>query len=135
MKRISYTLASLSLFALPFAASAQLASQGGDGGEFQTFLSQVLEFVNSTLIPFIIGIGFLVFVWGMFWYFIAGGADEDKRDKGRNLMIYAVLGFVLIVVFWGVINLIANSLFRQGDTDRIDQIPVVEPVPRGQGGG
>ena len=64
----------------------------------------------------------------MFWYFIAGGADDDKREKGRKLMIYSVLAFVLIVVFWGIINLISDSLFNSNDIDSLDNIPQVTPV-------
>lgn len=127
MKRILYSLSSTALLALPFLASAQgLASGNSSGGRFGILLRTLLEFTNAVLIPFIIGIGFLVFVWGMFWYFIAGGANDEKKEKGRSLMIYATLGFVLIVVFWGVINLITNSLFDRGDIDRIDNIPQVQ---------
>lgn len=126
MKRILYSLTSTALLALPFLASAQgLASGDSTGGKFGTLLKSLLEFTNAVLIPFIIGIGFLVFVWGMFWYFIAGGANDEKKEKGRSLMIYATLGFVLIVVFWGVINLITNSLFDRGDIDKLDNFPKV----------
>ncbi len=110
MKRIGYILGSASMFALPLMASAQgLANSNGNAGAFQTLLTNILTFTNNILIPFIIGIGFLVFVWGMFQYFIAGGANDDAKEKGKSLMIYATLGFVLIIVFWGIINLLATS--------------------------
>ena len=89
--------------------SAQLADGGGDAGPFQELLTSILTFANTVLIPFIIGIGFLLFVWGMFQYFIAGGANDEAKEKGKSLMIYATLGFVLIIIFWGVINLLAES--------------------------
>jgi hypothetical protein len=73
------------------------------------WLDSVLVFINEILIPFIFGIGFLVFVWGMFQYFIAGGDNDEAKEKGKSLMIYAVLGFVLIIVFWGVVNMLAGS--------------------------
>lgn len=125
MKRVIYTLTSTSLLMLPFAiASAQIASSQGGGGEFETLLKNILDFTNDVLIPFIIGIGFLVFVWGMFKYFIAGGADEGKREEGKSLMIYATLGFVLIIVFWGIVNLLTSSLFSSSDLDLdINDVP------------
>jgi uncharacterized membrane protein YidH (DUF202 family) len=123
MKRIIYTLSGSSLLAAPFA-HAQLASSGGGGGDFEKLLVNILDFSNDVLIPFIIGIGFLVFVFGMFQYFIAGGANDDKKEKGRSLMIYATLGFVLIIVFWGIINLLSSSLFNQNDLDLdINDVP------------
>ena len=109
MKKTYYTFVSASLL-LPSLVSAQLADNTtGDAGQFSELLSNILAFTNTVLIPFIIGIGFLVFVFGMFRYFIAGGANDEKKEQGRSLMIYASLGFVLIIIFWGAVNLIASS--------------------------
>ena len=109
MKKTYYTFVSASLL-LPSLVSAQLADNTtGDAGQFSDLLSNILAFTNTVLIPFIIGIGFLVFVFGMFQYFIAGGANDEKKEQGRSLMIYATLGFVLIIIFWGAVNLIASS--------------------------
>jgi len=113
---INLATTSLLALALPVLVSAQT---GGviptDGGAFGTLLTNVLGFSNSVLIPFILGIGFLVFVWGMFKFFILGGANDEEKDKGKSLMVYATLGFVLIIVFWGVINLIASSTGLEGE--------------------
>ena len=103
------------LFLTPLISLAQGLADGPDAGPFQDLLGNILEFTNTVLIPFIIGIGFLVFVWGMFQYFIAGGANEESKEKGKSLMIYATLGFVLIIIFWGVINLLAASTGLEGE--------------------
>ncbi len=111
MKKIGYYLTSIALFVLPFVAGAQTAVQPkiDSSGTLKVFLISILDFINGVLIPFILGIGFLLFVWGMFQYFIAGGADDEAKTKGKSLMLYATLGFVLIIVFWGVINVVANG--------------------------
>lgn len=106
---------SLALFALPFLASAQFQA---NGGQFGKLLETIIVFANNIIIPFILGLGFLFFVWGMFKYFIAGGDDEDKRAEGKNLIIYATAGFVIIFIFWGLISLIATSTgFNQQKLD------------------
>lgn len=118
-KLINLATTSLLALALPVLVSAQ----GGivaTGGPFGTLLGNILEFSNTVLIPFILGIGFLVFVWGMFKFFILGGANDEEKDKGKSLMVYATLGFVLIIVFWGVVNLIASSTGLDRNTDGID---------------
>ena len=103
-----------SAFLLPLAASAQFNAAST---ELRTdFFVPILGFINGVLIPFIIGIGFLFFVWGMFKYFIAGGANDEAKEQGRSLMVYATLGFVLIIVFWGVVNLLASSTGEVGST-------------------
>jgi len=102
-------LASLSLFLLPAAVSAQGIANSADAGPFQDLLENILIFSNDVLIPFILGIGFLVLVWGIFKYFIFGGANDESKEQGKSLIIYATLGFVLIIVFWGIVNLLTAS--------------------------
>lgn len=106
-------------------ASAQIADTA-DGGAFQNLLENILVFTNNVLIPFIIGIGFLVFVWGMFQYFIVGGANDEAKDKGKSLMIYATLGFLLIIVFWGIINLLSTSIGLGNES--LQNVPKVTPI-------
>ena len=120
MKKSSI-IAGIAAFA-PVATNAQIATTG-DAGPFGDLLANILVFTNQTLIPFIIGIGFLVFVWGMFQYFIAGGANEESREKGRKLMINATLGFVVIIIFFGVINLLTSSIGLEGQS--LNNVPQV----------
>lgn len=102
-------ITSASLFALPAVVSAQGIADSADAGPFQDLLENILIFSNDVLIPFILGIGFLVFVWGMFKFFIFGGANDESKEQGKSLIIYATLGFVLIIVFWGIVNLLSES--------------------------
>jgi uncharacterized membrane protein YidH (DUF202 family) len=122
----SFIGSAAALLLTPMVALAQIASPGGGGGQFETLLRNIINFTNTVLIPFIIGIGFLVFVWGMFKFFIVGGANDDAKEQGKSLMIYATLGFLLIIVFWGVINLLAQSTGLEGD--RLESVPQVTPI-------
>jgi len=124
MKQIKKVAAlSTGLLALPLVSFAQFKP---DGGAFGDLLNNILIFSNNVLIPFIIGIGFLVFVFGMFQFFIAGGANDEKKEQGKSLMIYATLGFVLIIVFWGIINLLTSSTGLDDDT--LENLPTVNVI-------
>lgn len=126
MRRLQLFIGSTALYLMPLAmVSAQ--NFNPDGGAFGVLLKNILSFTNTFLIPFIIGIGFLVFVWGMFQYFIAGGANDEAKEKGKSLMIYATLGFVLIIVFWGVVNLLTSSSGFGDQT--LKSTPKVVPIP------
>ncbi len=46
----------------PVISFAQVLG-GGDGGEIGTALGDILGFIDGIVIPFILSIGFLVFVW------------------------------------------------------------------------
>jgi len=115
MKKYFSGIVALSL--LPSAVSAQIADSP-NAGAFEDLLANILTFSNDVLIPFIIGIGFLVFVWGMFKFFILGGANDEKKEQGKSLMIYATIGFVVIIVFFGVVNLLSESTGLTGETIR-----------------
>jgi len=85
----------LGLLLVPAVSAAQGIADSADAGPFQDLLENILVFSNDVLIPFILGIGFLVFVWGIFKYFIFGGANEEAKEQGKSLVIYATLGFSL----------------------------------------
>ncbi len=128
MRRLNLFIASGTLFALPLMTFAQAGlAADGSGGLFGRLLENILLFTNDVLIPFIIGIGFLVFVWGMFQYFIAGGANDESKEKGKSLMIYATLGFLLIIVFYGIVNLLAGATGLEGRS--LDNVPQVQIDP------
>jgi len=80
--------------AIGFAEDTSLTGTGAaaGGGGFETLLVSILKFSNNILIPFILG------------------ASDDQKEKGKNLAIYSVLAFVLVIVFWGIINLIVGTL-------------------------
>ena len=110
----------------PFVSFAQLATNG-TGGPFEILLKNILNFGNTVVIPFIIGMGFLVFVWGMFQYFVAGGANEESKEKGKRLMINATVAFIVIIIFFGAINLLTTSTGLEGQ--KIKNVPQVT-VPK-----
>lgn len=129
MRRLQIIASSVALFLAPLAfVSAQLISEGGDAGPFEDLMVNILAFANNVLIPVIIGIGFLVFVWGMFKFFILGGANDDEKEKGKSLMIYATLGFVFIFVFWGIVNFVIDTFGLEGGVDQVER-PEVPFLP------
>ena len=97
----------------PQVASAQVFNPSG--GELGVLLVNLVIFINDTLIPFIVALGFLFFVWGVFRFFIYGAADEESRQKGKSLIIYSIIGFVVIIIFWGVVNMFASSTGLVGE--------------------
>ena len=129
MNNIKTFITSAALLAMPMLASAQGAVLETDGGAFGDLLRNILTFSNDVLIPFILGIGFLVFVWGMFRYFIAGGANDEAKEQGKSLMVYATLGFVLIIVFWGIVNLVATSTGLSGEGLEAGDLNLPNAIP------
>jgi hypothetical protein len=95
----------------------------------EQYIIALVTFVNTIVIPFLLGIAFLVFVINIFRFFIAGGANTDSQEKARSLATYGILAFVLIMVFWGVVNLLTGSLGLSGQGVPSD-IPTSDYIPR-----
>jgi predicted PurR-regulated permease PerM len=98
MNRATIALSLLLLPSLTYAASAQ------------GLIKNVLTFSNEILLPFLLGIAFLFVVWNAVKFFVIQGATDDGQKNAKNLAIYSVLAFVFIVVFWGLINFLSDSL-------------------------
>jgi hypothetical protein len=122
LRKITTFFAFVASFLAPIQTQAQVADSA-NLGPMQDLLANFIVIIDDVFIPFIIAIGFLVFVWGMFRFFILGGADEESKAKGKSLLINAIIGFVMIIIFWGVINLIVGSTGLEGET--IENIPTV----------
>jgi len=102
------TLVFLSLL-FPFTTNAAEA----DGG-LQSLINGILGFINEIGIPFLLGIAFLFFIINVIRYFVFGSAEEEGRKNAKNLAIYSVTGFVILIIFWGIVNLISNSIGLSG---------------------
>ena len=114
MNKFFYRVITLgSLLLLPAVAMAQVQSGLGDIGQSFGIISL---FLNQVVIPFIFAIALVVFIWGAFRYFVLGGDDPEKRKEGSKLMIYGIVGFVLMISVFGIVNLIANGLGLTDET-------------------
>ncbi len=101
MKKILYVLALFPI--LPTIVLAQTLSA-------QSFIAKFVAFANKTLIPFLLGVAFLFFIINAIRFFVIQGGEEAGHEKAKNLALYSVLAFVVLIVFWGVVNLLAGSL-------------------------
>ena len=114
MKRIFLLAVSFTLLPLLTIAQAPAASPATGGNGLQNFFKNLLTFIDTKLIPFLIGLAFLFFVINAIRYFVFEGAEEEGREKAKNLALYSVLAFFTMVVFWGIVNLLASSTGLQG---------------------
>ena len=74
------------------------------------YMSSMTSFINGYIIPFIIAASLLVFMFGMFQFFVLGATNVEKREKGKQLAIWAVVGLVLMLSLQGIVVLLSSSL-------------------------
>jgi hypothetical protein len=114
MKKSLIKIAALSLLAFPLSAHAQLAG-------LQGLLEQANAFV-SRLIPFVIGIAVLVFLWGVL-VFITHAGDETARANGRQLMLWGIIGLFVMVSVWGLVRILGDTLNLRNEAPPGPQVP------------
>jgi hypothetical protein len=95
-------LGALILAVIPGVASAQIAIGGLIG-----ILEQAKDLINR-LIPFIIALTLLVFLWGVFKFVISGG-DSDARKEAQGYMIWGIIALFVMVSVWGLVNILVRT--------------------------
>jgi hypothetical protein len=105
MKKFAIT--GLSFF-LPAIALAQSSSNTVDS--VQELSTWVIDFINNIAVPFVFALAFLTFIWGVFKYFISGASDKEKRDEGRNIIIYSIIGFFAMISIWGLVHILTGTI-------------------------
>lgn len=86
---------------LPAFAFAQ--NQDGVFGILDTIQS-----LMNTLVPIIMALALLYFLWGLAQY-IAGSGDEEKRKAGRDMMIYGIIALFVMSAVWGLVEIVGNT--------------------------
>ncbi|HUQ30216.1 MAG TPA: hypothetical protein VM103_01710 [Candidatus Paceibacterota bacterium] len=96
---------------ISFAIAPAAVHAAGTGGlALYLFSLQIVELINHVFVPFIYTIGFVIFVWGCFKYFIYGADSEEERKKGRDLVVWTLVGFFLMTSLWGLVNILTGTL-------------------------
>jgi len=99
-------------FFVPFLASAQINktkivayTTGPDG---------IISVVNGILVPALIAIAFITFLWGVYKYFILGAAEEKSRTEGKQFVLWGIIGFVVILSVWALVSIVTSTFNLTG---------------------
>ncbi|MEK7126105.1 MAG: hypothetical protein AAB835_01270 [Patescibacteria group bacterium] len=102
-KALAITSGAIVAFAIPLVSLAAV-SNISDAGSF------IINIINNVLVPVLFAIAFIVFLWGAFNTFILGANDEEKKGAGKNLMLWGLIGFFVMVSIWGLVNILTGSV-------------------------
>ncbi|MDO8593345.1 MAG: hypothetical protein Q7R59_00355 [bacterium] len=93
----------LAAFAVPLVSLAAVNNLS-DAGSF------IINTINNVLVPVLFAIAFIVFLWGAFYTFILGASSEEVKEKGKNLMLWGLIGFFVMVSIWGLVNILTGTV-------------------------
>ena len=119
------TIATLAGFTPAFALAATLPGTGlvtAAGG----YASLFLNFVNGVLVPVLFSVIFVMFAFGVYKTWILGAKDASMKTEGGKIIMNSVIGAVVILSFWGLVNFISGGL---GLTDTgVQNVPRVPTI-------
>ncbi len=79
-------------------------AQQPDLSYLSTLLNTIKGLVRNA-IPLVMGLALLAFLWGVF-KFIWGG--EEKREEGKQLMLWGVVGLFVMASVWGLVQFLGT---------------------------
>jgi hypothetical protein len=89
-------------------------------------LSRINANIVNPAIEFAFIIAFVIFLWGVF-QFIRNAGDKDKRQEGKDHMIWGIVGFLIMFCVFGIITILGNTLGLSGLTINGKQQTFVPP--------
>jgi len=68
--------------------------------------------ILNTIVPVLVALGVVWFVWGVVTYMIGG--DEESKKKGKSRIVYGIIGLAVIVGLWGLVNIVVETFDLSG---------------------
>lgn len=73
------------------------------GGDFRSnvvhIINYLLTFLGLAAVAFIVYAGFLM---------VTAGGDDGQLEKGKNVITWAVIGIVIILLSYGIVNVVVG---------------------------
>lgn len=67
----------------------------------------VVQAILNIVIPLLITIAVIYFIWGVIQYTIS--SDEEAKKNARSKIIMGLIGLFVIITFWGLVRVISNT--------------------------
>ncbi len=87
-------------------------------------VSKIIQYLQIGIM-LIISLAVVTFIWNVYRYFFKAEADAEHRKEAGLYVMYSTIGFFVILSFWGLVAILANTL----------NLPNAQPMwPFGGGG-
>ena len=98
---------SLSVFLLLVSAVPQASY--AQSGDIYGLAGGILALINNFVIPFLLSLAVLFFIYQILRYFILESDNIAGRQQARSFAYYGLLALVFIIAFWGIIAFVIRG--------------------------
>ena len=97
---------------LVFAQLPQnIGCQPGQNCSVGSDINSLIRTVINWLLGIAFGVAVLFLIIGGFWYITSAG-NEETAEKGKNTAINAIIGIVIIVLSYVIVNVVSTLVAR-----------------------
>lgn len=111
IKKISLSLISCLLSLASYFLALPVLAQGLPNPLGTTDVRDIIANVIRAALGLVGSIALLMFIYGGFLWMTSGGNDE-KVKKGKDTLVWATLGMVLIFAAYAILNFVIGALTR-----------------------
>ena|SRR3989344_4849371 len=101
---------------LPIVAFAQYTPSQGVTG-----LIAFARSLTNQILPLLIGIAVVYFVWQVLRYAVAG--SEEDKSKAKTHMIWGIVGIFVMVSVWGLVGILVSTFGTSGTNVTLPTLP------------
>jgi len=76
----------------------------------QNYATVIINTINNILVPVLFAVAFIVFLYGVALKYIFSHGDAAKVSEGHKLMLWGLIGFVVMLSVWGLVNIFTGTL-------------------------
>jgi hypothetical protein len=67
-------------------------------------------FLMRGIIPLMMGLALVFFLWGVF-KFVRDAGDDKARTEGKKFMFWGIMGIFIMLCVWAFVEILAGTFF------------------------
>jgi len=112
------------LTGLGFMALVALSPSVAHAQGINGIISTASRIINQ-LIPLVIGLALLVFLWGVLQYALT--KEDNGKEAAKGYMLWGLIALFVMVSVWGLVNILSETIL--GSTSKTVTPPAIPVVP------
>ncbi len=71
-------------------------------------INKIQNQVLNPIINLLFALATVVFLWGVIQYVVGSQGDETKLKKGKQTMIWGIIGMTVMASAWGIVKILCQ---------------------------
>jgi hypothetical protein len=90
------------------------------------YMIDLIAYYLNLVLGLLMGVAVVFFVYHVIRYFIIAADGEGRKEAG-NYVLYSVIGFFVILSFWGLVNIVQNTFGLENRNNNWQSVQSIFP--------